>query len=105
MVKVSFNSALAQKEAAKKEEENSQVLILPPDAKVRAEGGPTFRSRPRRRRALCSAPLRSAGLAGEGSAAGTMPCFVRPLPAAMTRGPAGGKLRSGAPRRPIGSRF
>uniref|UniRef100_A0A669R460 Integral membrane protein 2 n=1 Tax=Phasianus colchicus TaxID=9054 RepID=A0A669R460_PHACC len=33
MVKVSFNSALAQKEAAKKEEENSQVLILPPDAK------------------------------------------------------------------------
>lgn len=38
MVKVSFNSALAQKEAAKKEEENSQVLILPPDAKVRAAG-------------------------------------------------------------------
>ncbi|NXO36205.1 ITM2B protein, partial [Locustella ochotensis] len=33
MVKVSFNSALAQKEVAKKEEENSQVLILPPDAK------------------------------------------------------------------------
>jgi len=33
-VKVSFNSALAQKEAAKKEEENGQVLILPPDAKV-----------------------------------------------------------------------
>lgn len=38
MVKVSFNSALAQKEAAKKEEENSQVLILPPDAKVSAVG-------------------------------------------------------------------
>nr|O42204.1 RecName: Full=Integral membrane protein 2B; AltName: Full=Transmembrane protein E3-16 [Gallus gallus]AAB70816.1 putative transmembrane protein E3-16 [Gallus gallus] len=33
MVKVSFNSALAHKEAANKEEENSQVLILPPDAK------------------------------------------------------------------------
>lgn len=49
MVKVSFNSALAQKEAAKKEEENSQVLILPPDAKVgdrgaeRLEAGPAAR--------------------------------------------------------------
>uniref|UniRef100_A0A8D0L8H6 Integral membrane protein 2 n=1 Tax=Sphenodon punctatus TaxID=8508 RepID=A0A8D0L8H6_SPHPU len=37
MVKVSFNSALAQKEAAKKEE-NSEVLILPPDTKD-PEGG------------------------------------------------------------------
>lgn len=42
MVKVSFNSALAQKEAAKKDEENSQVLILGPDAKVsRGAGGET----------------------------------------------------------------
>lgn len=46
MVKVSFNSAVAQKDAAKKEDEeegsnsntctsSTQVLILPPDAKVR----------------------------------------------------------------------
>uniref|UniRef100_A0A8C8AP58 Uncharacterized protein n=1 Tax=Otus sunia TaxID=257818 RepID=A0A8C8AP58_9STRI len=62
MVKVSFNSALAQKEAAKKEEENSQVLILPPDAKVRAAGDRAWR------RPGCSAAAaaaRSAPLGGE----------------------------------------
>lgn len=62
MVKVSFNSALAQKEAAKKEEENSQVLILPPDAKVRAAGAPTLRGW--RGGAGRSALLRSAALGG-----------------------------------------
>lgn len=61
-MKVSFNSALAQKEAAKKEEENSQVLILPPDAKVRAAGGPTLRGRPGG--AGRSAPLCCAALGG-----------------------------------------
>lgn len=108
MVKVSFNSALAQKEAAKKEEENSQVLILPPDAKVRAAGAPTlrgWRGGAGRSALLLSAPLRSAGPPREGRAAGTLPSFVRPLPAAMARGRAGGRLRSGALRRPIGSRF
>lgn len=103
MVKVSFNSALAQKEAAKKEEENSQVLILPPDAKVRAAGAPTLGDRPGG--AGRSALLRCAALGGaarEGSAAGPMPGFVRPSPAAMTRGRAGERLRSGAP---FASRF
>lgn len=46
MVKVSFNSALAQKDAAKKEDGekegggSSQVLISPADAKVRRPRGP-----------------------------------------------------------------
>lgn len=51
MVKVSFNSALAQKDAAKKEEDeeggqneknscSNQVLILSPDTKVRRSPAP-----------------------------------------------------------------
>lgn len=60
MVKVSFNSALAQKEAAKKEEENSQVLIVPPDAKVRAAGHRAAGAGPAAQQPLRSAPLRLA---------------------------------------------
>lgn len=71
MVKVSFNSALAQKEAAKKEEENSQVLILPPDAKVRAAGDRATGAGPAaRRRALRSAPLGGEVLPRRGKRAG-----------------------------------
>lgn len=78
MVKVSFNSALAQKEAAKKEEENSQVLILPPDAKVRAasterRGRPTA---PGQRSARLPACCSGRGAAGARPHAGAVSLFV-----------------------------
>lgn len=101
MVKVSFNSALAQKEAAKKEEENSQVLILPPDAKVRAAGGPTLRGPAAPGAPLCSAPRGARG----GERGGDAAELCTPLARGDGPGRAGGRLRSGAPRRPIGSRF
>lgn len=105
MVKVSFNSALAQKEAAKKEEENSQVLILPPDAKVRAAGAPTlrgWRGGAGRSALLLSAPLRCArrGRPGRGARRGRCRALCAPCP---RRWPAGGPgegcaaVRSAAP--------
>jgi len=78
MVKVSFNSALAQKEAAKKEEENSQVLILPPDAKVRA-AGTERRGRPTapgQRSARLPACCSGRGAAGARPHAGAVSLFV-----------------------------
>lgn len=97
MVKVSFNSALAQKEAAKKEEENSQVLILPPDAKVRAAGGPTLRGRPGG--AGRSAALRCArrGCPGKGARRGRCRAFYAPCP---RRWPAGGPEEAARPCAP-----
>lgn len=105
MVKVSFNSALAQKEAVKKEEENSQVLILPPDAKVRRAAGDRAAAAgraARRRQALCCAPFGGEMLSGGGKGAEQdLILHVLLPPAAITRGRAGkGRLRSDAPRRP-----
>lgn len=101
MVKVSFNSALAQKEAAKKEEENSQVLILPPDAKVRAAGGPTLQGRPGGAGRCAALGGAARGRERGGDAAGLC------TPLARGDGPRAGrrKLRGRAPRRPIASRF
>lgn len=86
MVKVSFNSALAQKEAAKKEEENSQVLILPPDAKVSA-GGPEALGPARLRALRCAQCCR-----GQGSALAAGLFFVCALrSSSISRGQAGGE--------------
>ena len=109
MVKVSFNSALAQKEAAKKEEENSQVLILPPDAKVRAAEDRAAGAGPAagRRRALPSAPLGGEVLPRGGKRAvdDFILYMLFPSPA-INRGRASRESCAAVcPAAPLGSRF
>lgn len=97
MVKVSFNSALAQKEAAKKEEENSQVLILPPDAKVRAAGGPTLRGRPGGAGRCAALRCARRGCPGKGARRGRCRALYAPCP---RRWPAGGLEEAARPCAP-----
>lgn len=109
MVKVSFNSALAQKEAAKKEEENSQVLILPPDAKVGIGVGTEPQGPARLRGGGGSAGLgwavRCCPVAGDplGTILFFTCSFIFPTPVSPGGKPRAGRqgrLRSGVPRRP-----